>query len=212
MYKSTYAQMKILETKNCILRPVLIEDANDMFEYYSKPEVVKFLPIKKHKTINDTKRFIRLFFLQNYNSGRIGHYAVVYKEDNKVIGNIGFNNIQLSSSEGEIGICINPSYWGKNLSTELCIKILEFGFVELKLDKIIAIIYEDNKYSKKPIEKLGFTYTGNLKKTTKLKSYKDIVCYKYEMNRDYYFQTLAKILNMNNKKHKKRNGRFGKSK
>ncbi|MGL5693054.1 MAG: GNAT family N-acetyltransferase, partial [Peptostreptococcaceae bacterium] len=131
MKENTYPQMKILETKNCILRPASIEDAKDMFEYYSVPEVVKYLPIKKHNSLSDTTKFIKLFFLQNYNKGKIGHYAIVYKSDNKVIGNVGFNNILPSSRSGEIGICINPNYWGKKLSMELCLKILEFGFVDL---------------------------------------------------------------------------------
>ena len=45
-----YPQMEILETQNCILRPITLDDVDDLYEYYSKPDVVKFLPIKVHKT------------------------------------------------------------------------------------------------------------------------------------------------------------------
>ena len=37
----------------------------------------------------------------------------------KVIGNIGLNNVYKSDTEGEIGICINPIYWGHDIATEL---------------------------------------------------------------------------------------------
>ena len=88
-----YPQMEILETQNCILRPITLDDVDDLYEYYSKPDVVKFLPIKVHKTHSDTARFIKSFFINNYERGRVGHYAVLLKKQNKVIGNVGFNNI-----------------------------------------------------------------------------------------------------------------------
>ncbi len=42
-----YPQMEILETIHCILRPITLDDTQDLFEYYySIPAVVKYLPIK----------------------------------------------------------------------------------------------------------------------------------------------------------------------
>ena len=96
-----YPQMEILETQNCILRPITLDDVDDLYEYYSKPDVVKFLPIKVHKTPSDTARFIKSFFISNYERGRIGHYAVLLKNQNKVIGNVGFNNISQNATNGE---------------------------------------------------------------------------------------------------------------
>lgn len=75
-----YPQMEILETQNCILRPITLDDVDDLYEYYSKPDVVKFLPIKVHKTHSDTARFIKSFFISNYERGRIGHYADFIKK------------------------------------------------------------------------------------------------------------------------------------
>lgn len=177
--------MKILETKNCILRPITLDDVEDLFECYSKDIAVKYLPFKKHRTINDTINFIRIFFLNNYAKGKISHFGIVYKKDNKVIGNLGFNNISKNSKEGEIGICINPVYWGQNLSTELTIEILRYGFNDLKLNKIIAITFEDNTYSRKSLELLGFKYLGVYKKKIK-NMHQTILCHRYEMTKNYY--------------------------
>jgi len=162
--------MKILETKRCILRPISLEDAPNLFDYYNQDIVVKYLPLKKHRTISDTEKFIRLFFLKNYNEGKIGHYAIVLKKENKVIGNVGFNNISTSSKEGEMGICINPSYWGYDLSTELAKEMLRYGFKDLNLEKITAITFEDNKHSQKPLENLGFDYVKTFNKNLKSKN------------------------------------------
>lgn len=75
--------------------------------------------MSSHKTVSDTRRFIKSFFIDNYKQGKIGHFAVVDKSNNKVIGNIGLNNVYKSDTEGEIGICINPIYWGHDIATEL---------------------------------------------------------------------------------------------
>ena len=59
---------------------------------------------------------------------RIGHYAVLLKNQNKVIGNVGFNNISQNATNGEIGICLNPDFWGNNLAYELTEVLLQYGF------------------------------------------------------------------------------------
>lgn len=180
--------MKILETKRCLLRPATFKDSEDLFECYKQDIVVKYLPFKKHNNIKDTEKFIKNFFIKNYNKDKIGHFVIVYKKDNKVIGNVGFNNISKNSKKGEIGICINPLYWGDHLSTELALEMLRYGFEELKLDTIIATAFEENKYSKKPLEILGFTFTRTYIKSFHLNQ--SIRCHEYEMSKYNYFKDI----------------------
>lgn len=192
MHKNTDYQTNTYETQRCILRPIKLEDAKDMFEYYSKDYVVQYLPMKPHKTISETKRFIKSYFLHSYNLGKISHLAIVFKNTNKVIGNVGFNNISQNSKEGELGICINPEYWGMNLSSELLSAMLLYGFDELNLEKVTATIYEDNKYSKNTLDKLGFKNVGMSNKTVSYYIHKQVYCYNYEMTKDYYFSKIKK--------------------
>lgn len=62
MVDDTYPQMPIIETKNYLLRPARLNDAEDMFEYYKQSKVVEYLPMSSHKTVSDTRRFIKSFF------------------------------------------------------------------------------------------------------------------------------------------------------
>lgn len=181
-----YPQMEILETQNCILRPIKIQDYKDIYEYYKIPEVVKFLPIKYHKNYSDTKRFINSFFVKNYKKGKIGHYAVVYKKNNRVIGNVGFNNISKDSTNGEIGICLNPSYWGHNLSIELATSLIDYGFYTLNLEYIYAITFEDNIYSQRILNKLKFTHYEDFQKKFINVKNKIVKCSKFVIYRKDY--------------------------
>lgn len=189
MIDSRYPQMRIIDTGKYLLRPAELSDATDMFEYYSQEKVVRYLPTNPHKTVVQTRRFIQSFFIDNYKKGKVGHSVIVDKKSNKVIGNIGLNNVSIHAKEAEIGICINPSYWGNDIATELTKYSLKYGFEYLNLERLIAATYEDNKRTRKSLENLGFKYLGNYsKKITKGISISYVRCDKFELSRAYYYQ------------------------
>ena len=164
MVDDTYPQMPIIETKNYVLRPARLNDAEDMFEYDKQSKVVEYLPMSSHKTVSDTRRFIKSFFIDNYKQGKIGHFAVVDKSNNKVIGNIGLNNVYKSDTEGEIGICINPIYWGHDIATELGKEVIKFAFTSTNIKRIVANTYENNKRTRKSLKHLNLKYYKKKKK------------------------------------------------
>lgn len=186
---SQYHQMKIIETPRFILRPAALQDVLDIYEYLSQEKVVKYLPFKAHKTINDTKRFVQLFFINKYKQGKVGNYVIYHKTDKKVIGNIGINNIRTISKEGEIGICINPKYWGNNYATELTVTTLITGFELINLDKLVAITYSDNKYTPKSLSNLGFEYSKTYKPRKNLQ-----VSHRFELTKNDYLKLKKEYL------------------
>ncbi|WP_343346438.1 GNAT family protein [Terrisporobacter petrolearius] len=186
---SQYPQMKIIETPRFILRPATLQDVPDIYEYLCKEKVVQYLPFNAHKTINDTKRFVQIFFINNYKQGKIGNYVIYHKNDKKVIGNIGINNIRTKSKEGEIGICINPKYWGNDYSTELTVITLITGFELLDLDKLVALTYSENKYTPKSLNNLGFKYVKTYKPKRNLQ-----VSHRFELTKSDYLQLKKEYL------------------
>ena len=186
---SKYTQMKIIETPRFIFRPFEISDAQDVYEYLCQDIVVKYLPFNAHKDINHSKKFIQSYFINNYKKGKIGNYAVYYKKDKKVIGNVGFNNVNPKSKEGELGICINPKYWGNKFSIELLLITMISGFEFSQIDKLVVIIYEENKYSTKCVERLNFKYIKTYRPKHNLP-----LCFRYELNRDNYLDMKINFL------------------
>lgn len=193
MFNDTYPQMPVIETKNYLLRQVNLNDAQDMFEYYKESKVVKYLPMNVHKTVLDTKRFIKSFFIYNYKQGKIGHFAVVDKAKNKVIGNVGLNNIDKNDIEGEIGICINPIYWGHDIATELGKEILKFTFSSTNIKTVVANTYEDNKRTRKSLENLNFRYYNTYdKKIVKGMKIIYVKCNLYKITKSEYIKKYEK--------------------
>lgn len=185
--------MPIIESKRCILRKISIYDADDLFEYYKNEEILRYLPFSVHENLEETKRFIKNYFLRNYKSGRISHYAIVYKENNKVIGNIGFNNIRPSDKIGELGVCLNKNYWGNGIISEIVPHLIKFGFEDLGLNRITAIYFDGNLKSASVLEKSDLKYVSKKKERKIIKGKRiNINCHTYEINKHDYFKKNAK--------------------
>jgi len=82
-----------------------------------------------------------------------GMWATVLKKNNTVIGWTCLKRLH-DTNEIEIGYRYFPEYWNKGYCTEICKEILRYGFDELELNEIIAIIRPDNFGSIRVAEKL----------------------------------------------------------
>ena len=54
-----------------------------------------------------------------------------------------------------------PRYWGQGLATEGSLAVLEFGFRELRLDKVVALAVEANIGSRRVMEKIGMAHRSD---------------------------------------------------
>ena len=78
-------------------------------------------------------------------------YAIILKKTNKLIGSL---KITLN---GEIGCWIGTKYWKKGFASEAIERIKQFGFKELKLEKLWAATHKDNLVPFKLMKKTGFS-------------------------------------------------------
>ena len=102
-----------IETERLVLRPWEETDLSDFYEYASVEGVGEMAGWKHHGSIEDSKKILDLFI----STKKI--FAIVYKENNKVIGSLGleepwtnaedkYNNIKVK----EIGYVLSKDYWG----------------------------------------------------------------------------------------------------
>lgn len=79
------------------------------------------------------------------------------KEDNKLIGHCGLKPLE-DIQEIELLYAFDPKFWGNGYATESARTIIKFAQDELKLKRLVAIVYPSNDKSCNVIEKLGFQY------------------------------------------------------
>lgn len=150
--------LPILETERLILREICDKDIKDMYEYAQIPYVGLNAGWEPHKNLSYTKEMIRAFGRKKY-YGQIGVYAVILKQNSKMIGTLELHSY-VQNFKAELGYTISPYYWGYGYATEASKRILEFGFEVLKLKRIECSCYTTNEQSKRVCEKLQFKYEG----------------------------------------------------
>jgi ribosomal-protein-serine acetyltransferase len=112
------------------------------------------------KTFDDTKTFIDTAIYQ-HNHGLGTTFAIMYRGE--LVGVAGFNHFDYQHKWGAIGYWLCDSCTGKGVITKVVQKLLEYGFVENKLNKIEIRCAEGNHKSRAIPERLGFTYEATLR-------------------------------------------------
>lgn len=147
-----------IETDRLIIRRFSKEDWRDLYEYLSQEEVVKYEPYEVLSEEGAKEE-------ANYRSHDDAFWAVCLKDNNKLIGNIYFE--QQDPKEfmtWEIGYVFNPKYYGKGYATEACKRIIQYSFEECDAHRIIAMCNPENIPSWKVMERLNMRREGHLKK------------------------------------------------
>lgn len=164
-----------LETQRLILRPFKTEDAEAMFfGWASDSEVTKYLSWNTHKNIEETKSIINQW-IKEYEKPERLNFAIVLKDENKVIGGIdvvgylnGIDGIPI------IGYNLARKFWNKGYMTEACRCLLDYlfskGYSEVRIDAM-----SENIGSIRVIQKCGGIFQGTEGQFFPLKNHTTLV-------------------------------------
>lgn len=152
-----------MESERLLLRPITLNDAEDMFEYTSDEETTRFI-YEQHKDLEQTKNLIANYFVKE----PIGKYAIVLRESNKMVGAIEFRVDDWNKS-GDLGFTLNRHYWGKGYMTEAGKLILSLAFNVMGLERVFSGHEVKNSASGKVLDRLGMKCEGILRKNQMIK-------------------------------------------
>ena len=145
-------------TERLIIRNFKAEDWEDLYEYLSSEEVLRFEPASA-----SSEEDCRKLALERAR-GNI-FLAVCLKETLKMIGHIYFGRVEpFEYKTWEIGYIFNPLYYGMGYATEASRRILKYGFEQLNAHRIIGMCDPENYASWKLLERLCMRREGYFKK------------------------------------------------
>lgn len=152
----------VLETDRLILRQVYTYDAESVLRYLSDQEVMKYYGLEPFDTINDALDEISWYqSIFEENTGI--RWGITIKNQNEVIGSCGFLNMVPKHYRSEIGFELSKDYWGQGIASEALKAICKYGFEQLNLQRIEALIEPPNQSSQRLVERLGFIREGLLR-------------------------------------------------
>lgn len=148
--------MTLPETPRLKMRLLTEEDKEALIPILSDSAVMKF------STGPLTKEGIEAWLnnkLESYERLGFSVWAVILKEEDKLIGFCGFSAVELDGQlEMELVFRFAKAYWGQGFATEAAEACQQYSFDTLGFNRIIAVIDPKNERSLRVADKLNMTY------------------------------------------------------
>ncbi|OIV41020.1 GNAT family N-acetyltransferase [Flavobacterium johnsoniae] len=162
MLEFNFHPFPVLETDRLLLRRITNDDVNEVFELRSNPETMKFIPRPLVKNNEDALEHIAM--IEEKIETNLGiNWGITLKDNPRLLGIIGYYRLQPENYRAEIGYMLLPEFHGKGIIPEAVSTLIKFGFENLKLHSIEAVIDPENYASEKVLQKCGFVKEAHLK-------------------------------------------------
>jgi ribosomal-protein-alanine N-acetyltransferase len=151
-----------LESERLLLRQITPDDVNEIFALRSNPETMKYIPRPLATTKDDAMGHIKMIQDKIVSNEGI-NWAITKKGNPKMIGIIGHYRIRWEHFRSEIGYMLLPEHQGKGIITEAIQLLVDYGFNEMNMHSLEAIIDPENTASARVLEKNNFVKEAHFK-------------------------------------------------
>jgi len=136
-----------------------MDDLDALASMWSDPETMKYIGAggawPREKVRERIERAIETF-----NEHSLCFWTVIERGTNTIIGQGGLVPVNFNGPEIELGYRLGKDHWGKGYATEIARATAHYGFEKLKLDRLVAVCYEQNLGSRRVLIKSGFRELG----------------------------------------------------
>jgi [ribosomal protein S5]-alanine N-acetyltransferase len=154
-----FSAFPTLVTPRLVLREMVAGDSADFFSFASDPEVQKYdsdPPMRETAEADAEIERSRGWF----EGKQVIRWGVELKEENRLVGYIGFYFWQKVYYKTELGYTVARPYWRRGIATEAIRALMQFGFEGLCLHRINVDTRMDNTASVHLMQTLGFRHEG----------------------------------------------------
>lgn len=153
-------QIPGLQTAHLTLSPLQSTDAGVLHRIYQSDGVLRYFPNPAPPSLESVQRFIA-GQQSHWEKVGYGNWGLHLDHRQEIIGWAGLQYLP-ELDETEVGFLLDRPFWGKGYATEAALASLQFGFEQIRLDHIIALVHPDNLASRRVIAKCGLAYTHTL--------------------------------------------------
>lgn len=143
------------------LREQSLIDTEAFFEYYTDPEVGKFILATKPVNLEQAHQEMRYCHNMFYNGSGM-YWTIARKDNNRMIGAVGLYFNQ-QHQRAEICYDLHRSYWRQGIMSKALYHAVHYVFSHLSFNRIEALTLEENIASIRTLQKLGFELEGTLR-------------------------------------------------
>ncbi|HEX8288529.1 MAG TPA: GNAT family N-acetyltransferase [Pyrinomonadaceae bacterium] len=148
-----------LQTRRTVLRMFTPDDLNELAAIFGNANVMKYLGLDCQPISREETETALLSIIKHWKEKNFGRWAIIEKENNRLIGCAGFRSYE---DAAELFYILDEPFWGKGLATEVAGECLRFGFEERGFNRIVAFTRPENTASRRVMEKLGMSFEGEV--------------------------------------------------
>ena len=142
-------------TERLIIRAHTMDDLDDLLEFHSDPEVVRYLPWPvRNRILTFEALEEKLPRARVIEEGEWLVLALELRETGRVIGEVLLKCESIERGEGEIGFAVHAEHQRLGIGFEAASAILRLAFDEYGLRRVTARLVADNLASAALLEKL----------------------------------------------------------
>lgn len=148
----------MFDTDRLHIRLARLEDAPLLFDLNSDPEVVRYTGDVSFNSMSEVYDIVRERMIASWDKYKMTR-MMVFLKDGTFLGWCGLKYFP-ETNEVDLGYRFKKIHWGKGYATESSRVMLDYGFNQLNLKRIIAKAMPENVNSIKVMQKLGMTFRG----------------------------------------------------
>ncbi|MDD4074820.1 MAG: GNAT family protein [Eubacteriales bacterium] len=162
----------VLTTKRLTLRTMTAEDADDLKEWTPDKSLYAYWGKSPGKADKDPA----LLFASPQKPTKSFHWGVVYKAEDKVIGEAWVYLIE-NDRMAKVALRFSKKYHGQGFAAEALKRIVRFCFEETELQRLWTDVDVRNTASVRLLERCGFTREGLIRQGKMVSTWCDYYLY-----------------------------------
>lgn len=155
-----------LQTVRIYTREYTIQDLPEYFDLKSCSQVWKYSTFYPSQNLIIAEKLL-IEHIKNCCEIGFGFQPLFKKSDHQFLGEAGILSYNRANNRCDIGYNLLPQYWGYGYATEICREIISYAFTELGMERVEALVMEENIASFRVLGKSGLQKEGTLRHFSK---------------------------------------------
>ncbi|MBM0231041.1 GNAT family N-acetyltransferase [Micromonospora sp. STR1_7] len=151
MFQPTYP----IHTPRLTLRPVTIDDLDDVYAYQSRPDVVRWMLGAEPRTREQSRASVLAMAGEDAWRAEGDCLTVAVVDGTGVIGTVELVWRSERDRTAEVGYVFHPDHGGRGLATEAVAALVDWGFDEVGLHRVFGRCHARNEASARLMARLG---------------------------------------------------------
>ncbi len=159
MTDSAPRPLPIIRGERVYLRPGERSDIPTFVRWFRDAETISFLGMRSPMSEAMEEQWFNSMLERQGKEAY--HFVICLLADDRPIGTSGLFEIDYVNGQAGIGISIGEKeLWSQGLGTDAMSALLDFGFGQLRLERMWLEVYDFNKRAQRSYEKSGFVLEG----------------------------------------------------